>query len=151
MPASITWSLSITCYLQHLGWGGILPRMDYMGRLWGTFFRLEVYKKVGISWAEVWKRGQIEFTYNQILLTCTINFDIDNSSVNIFPLSYLNTYHDLGIKVQSFVVFFQNLFLPLGCLFFRLQGKLWSWLQHYIQIIEQYVPSGIISLLLAQK
>jgi len=39
--------------------GGVLPRMAYTGRLppgRGTFFRLQVYGKVGILLAEVFER-----------------------------------------------------------------------------------------------
>lgn len=31
------------------GGGGLFPRMDYIGRLWVTFFRLEVYSHCGRS------------------------------------------------------------------------------------------------------
>ena len=38
---------------------GVLPMMAYTGRLrpkWGTFFRLQVYERVGISLVDVNKR-----------------------------------------------------------------------------------------------
>ena len=44
------------------GGGGVLPILAYTGRLrpkGGTFFRLQVYKRVGISQVEVYKSTEI--------------------------------------------------------------------------------------------
>ena len=63
---------------------------------------------------------------NSIYNTCYYSEKKICSHSEKFKNPYLNTYHNLGIKIQSFVVFFQNLLLSLSSLFLWLKCKLYE-------------------------